>query len=364
MRDLTDAYVGKSLQLRPSFRTVLDYIAAQDVDESEKFWRSYLKDAMPTVIGANSKLHDNVENTSIKMTAPLSLGQMTQAAQLTGVTVAEFAKLAWATTLRKFTRSNDILFGQVISNRNIPVKDAESIVGALITTVPFRVKFDDEIPLDLLMTSLQSTQAAVLPFTNTSLIDIKRWVNSGVELYDTLFAFQNMPPVDIEDGFDLTSTQVNPMQNRHHAIVVELQPTNDTLGITAHINPSRIDMDFALLILTEFTTSISQLHTALTTLPSTSFDLWQLSPAQCASIDKLSFGPVVPLPYELLHHAFEERAAAKPDLLDVEFEGARITYGELNDQAATLAHELVSLGVGVGSRVAVVMERCLEFPIG
>ncbi|CAK4554253.1 unnamed protein product, partial [Aphanomyces euteiches] len=58
------------------------------------------------------------------------------------------------------------------------------------------------------------------------------------------------------------------------------------------------------------------------------------------------------------------RAAAKPDLLAVEFEGTSITYGELNDQAATLAHELVSLGVGVGSRVAVVMERCLEFPIG
>ncbi|KAH9119619.1 hypothetical protein AeMF1_007789, partial [Aphanomyces euteiches] len=69
-------------------------------------------------------------------------------------------------------------------------------------------------------------------------------------------------------------------------------------------------------------------------------------------------------PYELLHHAFEERAAKKPQLLAVEYEGKSITYGELNDQATTLAHELVSLGVGVGSRVAVVMERCLEFPIG
>ncbi|CAK4705999.1 unnamed protein product, partial [Aphanomyces euteiches] len=54
----------------------------------------------------------------------------------------------------------------------------------------------------------------------------------------------------------------------------------------------------------------------------------------------------------------------KPDLIAVEYEDGRITYGDLNEQANTLAHHLVSLGVGVGSRVAVVMERCLEFPIG
>ncbi|KAH9094978.1 hypothetical protein Ae201684P_017351 [Aphanomyces euteiches] len=81
-------------------------------------------------------------------------------------------------------------------------------------------------------------------------------------------------------------------------------------------------------------------------------------------IHESSFGRQASLPYELLHHAFEERAAKRPQLLAVEYEGKSITYGELNDQATTLAHELVSLGVGVGSRVAVVMERCLEFPIG
>ncbi|KAH9119196.1 hypothetical protein LEN26_011761 [Aphanomyces euteiches] len=76
------------------------------------------------------------------------------------------------------------------------------------------------------------------------------------------------------------------------------------------------------------------------------------------------FGPQVPLAHELLHQAFEGRAVTKPDLIAVEYEDERITYGDLNEQANTLAHHLVSLGVGVGSRVAVVMERCLEFPIG
>ncbi|CAK5014814.1 unnamed protein product [Aphanomyces euteiches] len=81
-------------------------------------------------------------------------------------------------------------------------------------------------------------------------------------------------------------------------------------------------------------------------------------------LQEFCFGPEVPLAHELLHQAFEGRAVAKPDLIAVEYEDERITYGDLNEQANTLAHHLVSLGVGVGSRVAVVMERCLEFPIG
>ncbi|KAG9398314.1 hypothetical protein AC1031_014655 [Aphanomyces cochlioides] len=92
--------------------------------------------------------------------------------------------------------------------------------------------------------------------------------------------------------------------------------------------------------------------------------LWNLSPVQDEMIRSSCFGPVASVPYELVHHAFEERAVRKPDLVAVEYEDKSITYGEMNHQATVLASRLVSLGVGVGSRVAVLMERCLEFPIG
>ncbi|KAH9117610.1 hypothetical protein AeMF1_008780, partial [Aphanomyces euteiches] len=129
-------------------------------------------------------------------------------------------------------------------------------------------------------------------------------------------------------------------------------------------------IDFALmsahqahLIMEEYKFTLDQVVCAIES-QSTPSALWHLSSVHMQKIHESSFGRQAPLPYELLHHAFEERAAKKPQLLAVEYEGKSITYGELNDQATTLAHELVSLGVGVGSRVAVVMERCLEFPIG
>jgi len=55
----------------------------------------------------------------------LPMPTITDAAKSVGVTLAVFVKLAWAATLRKYTRQNDVVFGQVMSNRNIPVKDVQ-----------------------------------------------------------------------------------------------------------------------------------------------------------------------------------------------------------------------------------------------
>ncbi|KAH9070911.1 hypothetical protein Ae201684P_007456 [Aphanomyces euteiches] len=80
---------------------------------------------------------------------------MTTLAQTAGVTIADLAKLSWASTLRKNARRNDVVIGEVLSNRDIPVKDADRILGPLISTVPCRVRFDDESSVLSLLLSIQ-----------------------------------------------------------------------------------------------------------------------------------------------------------------------------------------------------------------
>ncbi|CAK4734402.1 unnamed protein product, partial [Aphanomyces euteiches] len=133
--------------------------------------------------------------------------------------------------------------------------------------------------------------------------------------------------------------------------------------VNASRDVSRLSLTQLRLILDEFQFSLGQVCNAVFS-DGIVADLWELSPGQHQMLRESCFGPQVPLAHELLHQAFEGRAVTKPDLIAVEYEDERITYGDLNEQANTLAHHLVSLGVGVGSRVAVVMERCLEFPIG
>ena len=65
-----------------------------------------------------------------------------------------------------------------------------------------------------------------------------------------------------------------------------------------------------------------------------------------------------------IHELFEEQVARTPDAIAVEFEGQRLTYGELNARANQLGHHLISLGVGPEALVGICVERSIGMVVG
>src|SRR5262249_4000439 len=57
------------------------------------------------------------------------------------------------------------------------------------------------------------------------------------------------------------------------------------------------------------------------------------------------------------HELFERQAALAPQAIAIEFEGQRLSYGELNERANRLAHQLIAQGVRAEVRVAVIAAR-------
>ncbi|KAF0700186.1 hypothetical protein As57867_009278, partial [Aphanomyces stellatus] len=367
MNDLAEALQGHPLATRPSFCRVVDYVKAQDLNVSEGFWRSYLIGYVPCPIGSTGHPDETLSDGSKDVTihTHASITDIKAAAQRVGVSPAEFSKMAWAFTLRKYTRQNDVVFGQVVANRDIPVKDAESIFGPLINTVPYRVKFDDASPLQNFFDNVGADRGAMLAHSYAGLVDIMRWCGVEGELFDTLFVYQQLPDVPemrLVRGLQSYYQKESPFSNEYTFELV-LFPTEMGLRAQGLFKPNVLTRSQAKWMLVEFDHTLTRLcdmagrECDLTTL-------MDLSPAQTRFIEAASFGPQSPLPYELLQHAFEERAKCHPEAPAIEFEGVGISYGELNDLANTLAARLTRLGVGVGCRVAVIMDRCLEFPLG
>ncbi|HEU4558944.1 MAG TPA: amino acid adenylation domain-containing protein, partial [Longimicrobium sp.] len=65
-----------------------------------------------------------------------------------------------------------------------------------------------------------------------------------------------------------------------------------------------------------------------------------------------------------IHQLVEAQAARTPGAVAVVFEGAELTYAELNARANRLARHLRALGVGPDTRVAISVERGLEMVVG
>ncbi|RHY24598.1 hypothetical protein DYB32_008781, partial [Aphanomyces invadans] len=356
LSDLMDRVYGKPVVSRPPFRHVVDYIHAQDKTQDEEFWKSYLAGVVSAPLALSTTKSD-VESGSLSLTPTLPLGQLTDLAKEMGSTVAVCAKLAWAATLRKFTRSNDVVFGQVTANRDILLKDVDLYV-TLDEYPP--IHFDNSCSVLDLVDMVQQDQRRVSLHAHVGLSDVKQW--SGVEgaLFNTLFVFQNAS-MGIGSGQDVVEIESQKATGFDFELIVETSSAK--MFVTCLYDPAQMSWSQARSIVDEFDFTLSQFYQACLAKQDASH-LWLLSPSKLEAIMKASTGPATPLPHCRLHAAFEDIALRQPTIPAVEFKSMSLTYGQLNAQANAVARLLTEVGVRVGTRVAVIMERCLEFPIG
>jgi non-ribosomal peptide synthetase component F len=71
----------------------------------------------------------------------------------------------------------------------------------------------------------------------------------------------------------------------------------------------------------------------------------------------------VELPPTLVHEMFEAQVASTPDAVAAEFDGATVSYKELNERANRLAHYLRELDVGPEVLVGLCVDRSIEMVV-
>ncbi|KAL2912317.1 hypothetical protein HK105_208164, partial [Polyrhizophydium stewartii] len=370
MRDLAAALDGHALEPRPAFRTVVDFIAAQDAAATEAFWTQQLvglEPAQPLSLGHSVRTGD--EDAPLAQACSTPMAELQRAAQRAGVTVAVVLKAAWAATLSKFTRSHDVVFGEVLANRDIAVGGADRIVGPLLNTVPCRVVLDDAARAADLVASMQAQHGAVLSHSHAALVDVQRWagIQGDGKLFNTLFVFENLPDElhDLRNEkqlHDVKDVSLQTTQSLEYSFELIVYPNVTDVLLSVLFDHSHLSRSQAASILAEFDFGVQQLVSALSDKAAVE-SLWTLSPAQHAMIARFSHGERVALPFSLMHHGFEARAKQHPDWRAVEHGDAHLSYGDLDACGSALAASLASHGVQRGSRVAVVMQRSIEFVV-
>ncbi|KAM0550248.1 hypothetical protein ACHAPJ_009097 [Fusarium lateritium] len=95
------------------------------------------------------------------------------------------------------------------------------------------------------------------------------------------------------------------------------------------------------------------------------YSLDTLSLADTVLFNRFGKGPDCPVPYSVVHHAFEAVALAHPEVTAIRhYDGSAITYRDLNRRANMLANELINtFGLKTGDRVVLVYSRCIEMVV-
>lgn len=127
----------------------LNWLDRQDKEVALEYWQSYLAayepvTAIPELQHQDKGFRHQQERSSLDAVTTAKLKRL---ADNNAITLSSIVQTAWGVVLQKYSNTNDMVFGSVVSGRPGDVKGIEQIVGLCINTVPVRVAGEASHPL-------------------------------------------------------------------------------------------------------------------------------------------------------------------------------------------------------------------------
>ncbi|MGH9932331.1 MAG: condensation domain-containing protein, partial [Pyrinomonadaceae bacterium] len=352
-----------------SYGDYIDWLQKQDLSVAEEYWRQTLTGfTTPTRLRVENgfqasagvdyleeELHLPEETT----TSLLSLARTNK------LTLSTLVQGAWALLLSRWSGERDVVYGVVVSGRPASLPGAESIVGLFINSLPMRAKLSWDHSVVSWLRSLQDQMAEMSQYEYSPLVDIQGWteVPRGVQLFDTLFAFENYPmearSLGGVAGLKVQFTRA--VEKTNYSITVLAVPgAGLTLKIIYH--SGRFNKDIVRRLLS----GLEALLEGMTVDPdSRLYELPFLTEAERNQLlvdwndTHTSFSN-----RRGVHELFEQQAERNADAVALVCGQRRISYGELNRKANQVAHYLKCLGVGPESVVGICVEHSIQMMVG
>ncbi|WP_405133540.1 AMP-binding protein [Nocardia sp. NBC_01388] len=181
---------GAALPPAPPLREHAAWLATRDTAASLEVWRRALAGFAPMSMLAAPAPADIPALGEARIDRA-DTDRVTAWARGHGLTLNTVLQMAWAQILSGLTGRDDVVFGQTTSGRDASLPNAERLVGALVTTIPVRVRMDDRAPADI-GAALQREVAQLRAHEYLGIAEITRHTG-GSQLFDTLLVFENTP---------------------------------------------------------------------------------------------------------------------------------------------------------------------------
>ncbi|RYP12476.1 hypothetical protein DL765_007330 [Monosporascus sp. GIB2] len=135
VRQLADLYDNRTTVDALPFSSFVYHITRKSIPQSIPYWRELLRGSSLTVLRPDRPLSSRLP-ADIARTIDIS-------ARLKDITIATLPTAAWALCLARRLSSRDVVFGEVVSGRNIDLPNADAVMGPTWQYVPVRIKFDE-----------------------------------------------------------------------------------------------------------------------------------------------------------------------------------------------------------------------------
>ncbi|CAN2534224.1 Tyrocidine+synthase+3 [Methylocapsa aurea] len=335
-------------------------------EEHEAFFRSMLGDVSePTApFGLRDAQGDGSGVGEARLTLDPSLAQrLRDRARALGVSPASLCHQAFAQLLARASGRDDVVFGTVLFGRMHGGAGADRAVGLFINTLPLRIRLGVEgVAEAVRRTHEQLTELLRHEHASLALAQRCSSVAAPAPLFSALLNYRHSPArQEISDGSAIAWEGIEPLlseERTNYPLSLSVDDLAESFRLTAQtqspLDPKRICayMNIALEGLVE-----ALEHSPQT--PARTIDILPQDERHRLLVEWNDTATDYPQD-RLLHELFEAQAARAPEAVALVYEGAQLSYGELNERANRLAHHLRTLGVGPDVIVGLCVERSFE----
>ena len=347
-----------------TFAQYVKWIGEQDVKKGLDYWEDYLKcldniaDIRPVEQPRETVVQMKRTGIRISDIACQSIMKLSKEKQITVSTVLE---TGWGLLLQRYNNCNDVVFGKVVSGRNVPVRGVEKIIGIFANTIPCRVRSQKNETFLSLLEKQQKLDIECSDITYCSLADIQKRIHCP-DLIKTLFVFENYYVVDdSENDGNRKYEQVSGREQTNYGISISAYSDDDGVGIDLMYDPSQFTDDNISLILRHYKGIVEDIA-----LNSNKYvgDLLFIGEEETNMLLHVFNDTAKDFPYNIIPiDLFEEQVLETPDDIAIVSKDVRMTYSELNLKANQLAYKLRAVGVSPDTFVGIVVKRSPELII-
>ncbi|GIO01643.1 non-ribosomal peptide synthetase [Brevibacillus halotolerans] len=363
---------GKTIRFdkAPSYRKYIEWLYDNDREEALSYWRNYLDNyTQQTTIPRTEERGDHgaYHHEELSLTLDETLTErLLQLAQVNQVTVNTVFQAIWAILIRQYNRTDDVVFGTVVSGRSAEIPGIEQMVGLFINTIPVRVRFG-QMSFRELLQQIQQRALETEPFTYCPLYEVQAQSKLRQHLFDHLLVFENYP---IEQGMKALSgsekqgLQIEGIEFSEHnnydftVTVIPGKEIKIIYSYNAHVlERKRVE---------SIAGHLNQALTGVTMNPDCLLEEVEILTEQ----EKMHLlvecnDTKADYPHEkTIHQIFEEQARSHSDKIAVAIGDSSLTYRELNEKANQLARVLRAKGVEADQLIGILCERSIEMIVG
>ncbi|PRO40486.1 non-ribosomal peptide synthetase [Bacillus sp. LLTC93] len=342
------------------YKEYIQWLEKQDKQASLQYWQQSLAgfDGQSTFKEQRKQTNEHelgeIEwSMSQKETAALSELALQQNA-----TLSSALQSVWSILLSRYQRSNDVLFGTVVSGRPADLAGVDRMVGLFINVIPRRIQLTDQMTFRSLLSDTQQQSLAAELHQYIPIYDIQAKAGQQ-QLIDHIVVFENVPAAKKDEqeallGF--TVEEMNVYEKSNYDLNLLASP-GEQLQLKLAFNQRAFDPAFVHRLKEQL---IVLMKEAIKHPDQSVHTLTLVTKQEKQLILEEWNAPELEHDQLYLSKWFEHNVHKQPNAVALSTGEHTMTYAELNEQANRLARHLQKYGVAHQTVIAILADRTSE----